>query len=91
MTLTLPSLVTTDFVETTKFGASIWWRHEVETFFALLAFCAGNPPVTGEFPAQRLVTRNFDVFFWFEPEPTVEQTIETPVIRDAIKLIMTSL
>ena len=29
----------------------------------LLAICAGNSPVTGEFPAQRLVTRNFDSFF----------------------------
>ena len=30
---------------------------------ALLALCAGNSPVTGEFPAQRPVTRRFDVFF----------------------------
>ena len=30
---------------------------------ALLAICAGNSPVTGEFPAQRPVTRSFDVFF----------------------------
>ena len=30
---------------------------------ALLALCAGNSPVTGEFPAQRPVTRSFDVFF----------------------------
>ena len=40
-----------------------WWRHQMETFFALLAFCAGNSPVTSEFPAQRPVTRSFDVFF----------------------------
>ena len=32
-------------------------------FSALLALCAGNSPVTGEFPAQRPVTRSFDVFF----------------------------
>ena len=35
----------------------------MESFSALLAICAGNSPVTGEFPAQRPVTRNFDVFF----------------------------
>ena len=35
----------------------------METFSALLAICAGNSPVTGEFPAQRPVTRSFDVFF----------------------------
>ena len=35
----------------------------MEAFSALLAFCAGNSPVTGEFPAQRPVTRSFDVFF----------------------------
>ena len=40
-----------------------WWRHQMETFSALLAFCAGNSPVTGEFPSQRPVTRIFDVFF----------------------------
>ena len=58
------------------------WRHQMETFPALLAFCAGNSWVTGEFPTQRPVTRSFDVFFdprldqqlskqwrrwWFEP------------------------
>ena len=33
-----------------------WWRHQMETFSALLAICAGNSPVTGEFPTQRPVT-----------------------------------
>ena len=40
-----------------------WWRHEMETFSALLAICAGNSPVPGELPTQRPVTRSFDVFF----------------------------
>ena len=35
----------------------------METFSALLAICAENSPVVGEFPAQRPVTRSFDVFF----------------------------
>ena len=35
----------------------------METFCALLALCAANPPLTGEFPSQRPVTRSFDVFF----------------------------
>ena len=39
------------------------WRRQMETFSALLAFCAGNSPVPGEFPARRPVTRSFDVFF----------------------------
>ena len=34
-----------------------WWRHQMETFPALLALCEGNPPVTGG------VTRGCDVFF----------------------------
>ena len=42
---------------------STWWRHQLEIFSALLAICAGNSPVTGEFPAQSPVTRSFDVFF----------------------------
>ena len=40
-----------------------WWRHQMETFSALLALCVGNSPVPGEFPTQRPVTRSFDVFF----------------------------
>ena len=35
-----------------------WWRHQMETFSALLAHYAGNSPVAGEFPS-----RTFDVFF----------------------------
>ena len=55
----------------------------MEIFSALLALCMGNPPVTGGFPSQRPVTRNFDVFF-------DEQTHERPVIWDAMALIVTS-
>ena len=36
----------------------------METFSALLVICARNSPVPGEFPAQRPVTRSFDVFFY---------------------------
>ena len=35
----------------------------METFPALLAICAGNSPVSCEFPAQRPVMRSFNVFF----------------------------
>ena len=41
----------------------LWWRHQMEAFSVLLAICAGNSPVTGEFPTQRPLTRSFDVFF----------------------------
>ena len=34
----------------------------METFSALLATCAGNSPVPGEFPTQRPVTQSFNVF-----------------------------
>ena len=43
--------------------ARSWWRHQMVTFSALLAICAGNSPVPGEFPAQRPVTRSFDIFY----------------------------
>ena len=35
----------------------------MEIFSTLLAICAGNSPVTGEFHAQSPVTRSFEVFF----------------------------
>ena len=40
-----------------------WWRHQMETLPAILALCAGNSPVTGEFPSQGPVTRSSDVSF----------------------------
>ena len=46
-----------------QFVVSTWWRLQMETIFALLAFCAWNSPVTGEFPPEMPVTRSFDVFF----------------------------
>ena len=67
-----------------RLNHSPWWRHQMEIFCALLAICAGNSPVTGEFPTQRPVTRSFDVFsdlrlnkrlskqwwgWWFETPP----------------------
>ena len=35
----------------------------MEAFSALLAICARNSPILGEFPAQRPVTRSLEVFF----------------------------
>ena len=39
------------------------WHHQMKIFYALLAICARNSPVTCEFPTQRPVTRSFHVFF----------------------------
>ena len=49
-------------------GLFTWWRHQMETFSALLAICAGNSPVPGEFPTQRPVARSFDVYFDLRPD-----------------------
>ena len=53
-----------------KWQRNLWWRHQVETFSALLALCEGsplvsgrNPLVTGGFPSQRPVMQSFDGFF----------------------------
>ena len=64
-------------------GYPSWWSHQMETFSALLAICAGNSPVPGEFPTQRPVTRSFDVFF--------DLRLNLRLIWDAIVPIMTSL
>ena len=55
------------FVQLNLKNDKSWWRHQMETFFALLAICAGNSPVPGEFPTQRPVTRSFDVYFDLRP------------------------
>ena len=60
------------------------WRHEMETFSALLALCAGNSPVTGEFPSQRPLKQNFDVFVDLRlnkqlSKPSRRRWFETPL------------
>ena len=39
------------------------WRHQMETYSALLVICARNSPATGECPAQSPVTWSFDISF----------------------------
>ena len=51
------------WIITSIIKSETWWRHQMETFSALLAIYAGNSPVSGDFPAQRPVTRSFDIFF----------------------------
>ena len=42
------------------FVALTRWRHQMETFSALLALCEGNPSVKGAFPHKRPVTWSSD-------------------------------
>ena len=67
-----------------------WSRHQMETFSALLAPCEGihRSPMDSPHKGQ---WRGTLVSFLSAPEQTVEQTIETPMIWDAIALIITSL
>ena len=71
----------------------------METFSALLAICTGNSPVPGEFPAQRPVTRNFDVFFDLHPNKRLSkqwwgwwfETLSCPLWRhrnDCVSVVM---
>ena len=63
----------------------------METFSVLLALCAGNSPVPGEFPSQRPVTQSFDVFFDLRLNKRFSKhDIVRLVIWDAIAPIMTS-
>ena len=65
---------------------SSWWRHHMETFSVLL--------VTGDFPSQRPVTLMVSSYLpsgaHLGGQDTIKYTIETPVIWDAIALIVTS-
>ena len=61
----------------------------METFSALLAICAGNSPVPGEFPTQRPVTLSFDVYFDLRPNERLSkqswgwwfETLSSPLWR----------
>ena len=69
-------------------GNEAWWRHQMETFSALLALCEGFPPVTSGFPLTKASEAELWYSLWSTPEQKVEKTIEAPVIWDAIALII---
>ena len=80
------------YVQTTT-----WWRHQMETFSALLAICAGNSPDPGEFSAQRPVTRSFDDFFVLRPNKRLSkqrwgwwfETPSSPLLRHCNEIFLT--
>ena len=43
--------------------ANSCWRHQMETFSALLFLYEGNPPITGRILLHRPLKRSFEVFF----------------------------
>ena len=67
-----------------------WWHHQMRTFSTLLALCE-------EFTGDRWITptkaSNAELwcFLWYTPKQTGEQTLETPMILDAIVVIVMSL
>ena len=60
---------------TVSLHSPTWWRHQMETFSALLAVCAGNSPVHCELPTQRPVTRSFDVYFDLRPNKRLSKQL----------------
>ena len=56
-------------------NGNTWWRHQMETFSALLAIWAGNSPVPGDFFTQRPVTRSFDVNFDLRPNKRLSKQL----------------
>ena len=64
----------------------------MEAFSALRAICVGDSPVTDEFPAQRPVTRSFDVLFDLRLNRRLsKQTIVRQMIWDGTEPIVTPL
>ena len=53
----------------------------METFSALLAICAGNSPIPGEFPTQRPVTRSLNVYFDLRPNKRLVNNREAGDLR----------
>ena len=78
--------------------SNTWWRHEMETFSALLAIYAGNSLVPGEFPAQSPMTRSFDVFFDLRLNKRLSKqswgwwfgTLSHPLLRQCNEVISTN-
>ena len=60
-----------------------WWRHEIETFFALLVLCDENPHGTQWVSSQRVRIARLWYFLCCKPEHTVEQIVAVMRRKDA--------
>ena len=64
----------------------------METLSSFLAHCEGIPSTRHLWiPLKKASDAELWCFPWSAPQQKFEQTIETPVIRDVVALIMTSL
>ena len=54
-----------------------WWRHQMETFSALPALCAGKFTGHRWIPLTKLSDAELWCFLWSAPEPTPKQTMGT--------------
>ena len=59
-----------DIVTSAAYFICTWWRHQMETFSALLVFCAGNSPVPGPrwIPRTKASDAEIWCFLWSAPE-----------------------
>ena len=64
----------------------LWWRHQMEIFFRVTGLLFGEFTGNRWFPLTKAGDVELLCFLWSAPEPTVEQTMGTPVISDAIAL-----
>ena len=85
------SVCMTVSIKAASFGlATRWWRHQMDIFRV-------TGPLCGEFIGDRWIplTKASDAGLWYflgsAPGQTVEYIIDTPVIWDAMPLILTSL
>ena len=51
-----------------SFTHTTWWRHQMETFSALMAICMGNSPVPGQFDRTKTSDAELWCFLWLAPE-----------------------
>ena len=64
-----------------------WWCHDMETIFALMALCEGNPPVIDGFPSQRASDAGLWSLHLCRPEQIAEQTVDGQVNWNVLTLI----
>ena len=62
-----------------------WWRHQVETFSALLTLSWWESTGHRWIPLTKASDAELWCFLWYASKQMVEQTIETPVICETIR------
>ena len=63
------------------------WRHDMQKLAASMIICEGNPPVSDEFPSQRVSNAGMNALFCVSLTKMLKKSLELLVISNTMTIM----